>query len=75
MHGAKGKQLILLITSDETQHKISHILLECCLGYPLCTANKCQLKRKLNEIQKLTDENVEKIDKIFEDKKIDILIV
>ncbi len=34
-----------------------------------------ELKRKLNEIQKLTDENVEKIDKIFEDKKIDILKV
>ena len=34
-----------------------------------------ELKRKLNEIQKITDENVGKIDKIFEDKKIDILKV
>ena len=34
-----------------------------------------ELKRKLNEIQKITDTNIEKIDKIFETKKIDILKV
>ena len=33
------------------------------------------LKRKINEIQKSTDKNIEKIDKIFEIKKIDILKV
>ena len=33
------------------------------------------LKRKLNEIQKITDNNIEKIDKILETKKIDILKV
>ncbi len=34
-----------------------------------------ELKRKINEIQKTTDTNIEKIDKIFETKKIDILKV
>ena len=34
-----------------------------------------ELKRKVNEIQKITDTNIEKIDKIFENKKIDILKV
>ena len=33
------------------------------------------LKRKINEIQKHTDENIEKIDKILEIKKTDILRV
>ena len=33
------------------------------------------LKRKLNEIQKITDNNIEKIDKILELKKADILKV
>ena len=33
------------------------------------------LKRKINEIQKITDNNIEKIDKILEAKKIDILKV
>ena len=33
------------------------------------------LKRKLNEIQKITDNNIEKIDKLLEAKKIDILKV
>ena len=33
------------------------------------------LKRKINEIQKTTDNNIEKIDKILETKKIDILKV
>ena len=33
------------------------------------------LKRKINDIQKITDENIEKIDKILETKKIDILKV
>jgi len=33
------------------------------------------LKRKINEIQKTTDESVDKIDKILEQKKIDILKV
>jgi len=33
------------------------------------------LKRKLNEIQKITDSNIEKIDKILELKKTDILKV
>ena len=33
------------------------------------------LKRKLNEIQKITDKNIEKIDKILELKKTDILKV
>ena len=33
------------------------------------------LKRKLNEIQKITDNNIEKIDKILEIKKTDILKV
>ncbi len=33
------------------------------------------LKRKINEIQKTTDESVDKIDKILETKKIDILKV
>ncbi len=33
------------------------------------------LKRKLNEIQKITDNNIEKIDKILESKKTDILKV
>ena len=33
------------------------------------------LKRKLNEIQKITDNNIEKIDKILELKKTDILKV
>ena len=33
------------------------------------------LKRSINEIQKLTDENIEKIDKILELKKADILKV
>ncbi len=34
-----------------------------------------ELKRKLNEIQKITDNNIEKIDKILEIKKTDILKV
>ena len=34
-----------------------------------------ELKRKLNEIQKITDNNIEKIDKILELKKTDILKV
>ncbi len=34
-----------------------------------------ELKRKLNEIQKITDNNIEKIDKILELKKNDILKV
>ena len=33
------------------------------------------LKRNLNEIQKITDKNIEKIDKLLEEKKIDILKV
>ena len=33
------------------------------------------LKRKINEIQKITDNNIDKIDKILETKKIDILKV
>jgi|TARA_E500000075_G_scaffold29600_1_gene26414 ribosome recycling factor len=33
------------------------------------------LKRKINEIQKITDNNIDKIDKILEAKKIDILKV
>ena len=33
------------------------------------------LKRKLNDIQKITDSNIEKIDKLLEAKKIDILKV
>tara|TARA_B100000575_G_C22704201_1_gene425380 strand:- start:17 stop:559 length:543 start_codon:yes stop_codon:yes gene_type:complete len=34
-----------------------------------------ELKRQINEIQKITDNNIDKIDKILEDKKIDILKV
>tara|TARA_B100000886_G_scaffold247763_1_gene174447 strand:- start:155 stop:697 length:543 start_codon:yes stop_codon:yes gene_type:complete len=34
-----------------------------------------ELKRKLSEIQKITDNNIEKIDKILESKKTDILKV
>ena len=34
-----------------------------------------ELKRKITEIQKITDSNIEKIDKILELKKIDILKV
>ena len=34
-----------------------------------------ELKRKINEIQKVTDNNIEKIDKILESKKNDILKV
>lgn len=34
-----------------------------------------ELKRKINEIQKATDDNIQKIDKIFEIKKTDILKV
>ncbi len=34
-----------------------------------------ELKRKISEIQKFTDNNIEKIEKIFETKKIDILKV
>ena len=33
------------------------------------------LKRKINQIQKITDNNIDKIDKILEAKKIDILKV
>ena len=33
------------------------------------------LKRKIDEIQKITDSNIEKIDKILETKKVDILKV
>ena len=33
------------------------------------------LKRKINEIQKITDTNIDKIDKILETKKVDILKV
>ena len=34
-----------------------------------------ELKRKINEIQKITDNHIDKIDKILETKKIDILKV
>ena len=34
-----------------------------------------ELKRKVNEIQKITDNYIEKIDKILETKKTDILKV
>ncbi len=34
-----------------------------------------ELKKKINDIQKITDKNIEKIDKILEEKKIDILKV
>ncbi len=34
-----------------------------------------ELKRKINEIQKVTDDNIQKIDKILEIKKTDILKV
>jgi len=34
-----------------------------------------ELKRKINDIQKITDNNIDKIDKILEIKKIDILKV
>ena len=34
-----------------------------------------ELKRKINDIQKTTDNNIEKIDKILEAKKVDILKV
>tara|TARA_E500000178_G_C16469073_1_gene507909 strand:- start:4 stop:546 length:543 start_codon:yes stop_codon:yes gene_type:complete len=34
-----------------------------------------ELKRKLNDIQKITDSNIQKIDKLLEAKKIDILKV
>ena len=34
-----------------------------------------ELKKKINDIQKITDNNIEKIDKILEEKKIDILKV
>ena len=34
-----------------------------------------ELKKTINEIQKITDDNIAKIDKIFEVKKIDILKV
>ncbi len=34
-----------------------------------------ELKRKINDIQKTTDNNIEKIDKILETKKVDILKV
>ena len=34
-----------------------------------------ELKRKINEIQKLTDDNIQKVDKILEAKKVDILKV
>ncbi len=34
-----------------------------------------EIKRKINEIQKITDNKIEKIDKILETKKIDILKV
>ena len=34
-----------------------------------------ELKRQINEIQKITDNNIDKIDKILEQKKIDILKV
>jgi len=34
-----------------------------------------ELKRKINEIQKITDKNIDQIDKILELKKIDILKV
>ena len=33
------------------------------------------LKRQINDIQKTTDQSIEKIDKILESKKIDILKV
>ena len=33
------------------------------------------LKRRINEIQKVTDNNIDKIDKILENKKNDILKV
>ena len=41
----------------------------------LSNLSEDELKRKSNEIQKTTDINIEKIDKIFETKKIDILKV
>ena len=34
-----------------------------------------ELKKEINEIQKVTDKNVDKIDKILETKKNDILKV
>ena len=34
-----------------------------------------ELKRKVNEVQKITDSNIEKVDKILEAKKVDILKV
>ena len=34
-----------------------------------------ELKRQINEIQKITDNNIDKIDKILEEKKIDIMKV
>ncbi len=34
-----------------------------------------ELKREINEIQKITDNNIEKIDKILDEKKTDILKV
>tara|TARA_A100001011_G_scaffold123122_1_gene129950 strand:+ start:2329 stop:2871 length:543 start_codon:yes stop_codon:yes gene_type:complete len=34
-----------------------------------------ELKRKINEIQKITDSHIDKIDKILEEKKFDILKV
>ena len=34
-----------------------------------------ELKRQINEIQKITDNNINKIDKILEEKKIDIMKV
>tara|TARA_A100001015_G_scaffold306215_1_gene400165 strand:+ start:141 stop:683 length:543 start_codon:yes stop_codon:yes gene_type:complete len=34
-----------------------------------------ELKRKINEIQKITDSHIDKIDKILEEKKVDILKV
>ena len=34
-----------------------------------------ELKKEINEIQKITDNNIDKIDKILEEKKIDIMKV
>ena len=50
------------IDSSKNEKKISNI-------------SEDDLKRNINEIQKTTDNNIEKIDKILEAKKIDILKV
>ena len=44
-------------------------------GNKILNLSEDDLKRKINEIQKITDSNIDKIDKILEAKKIDILKV